>query len=92
MRIFIEPTEPLLFRRGHAFDAGESNFADSMFPPTPETLQGAIRAMIATHSTHIDGNTSLAARFETDILITTHRRQEQHARWYAVPHSTRPGG
>ncbi len=69
MRIFIEPTEPLLFRRGHAFDAGESNFADSMFPPTPETLQGAIRAMIATHSTHIDGNTSLAARFETDILI-----------------------
>lgn len=49
MRLFIEPTEPLLFRTGRPFDAGESNFADSLFPPTPETLQGAIRATIATH-------------------------------------------
>lgn len=48
MRIFIEPTEPLLFRAGKPFTAGENNFAESMFPPTPETLQGALRAMIAT--------------------------------------------
>src|SRR6266699_875563 len=47
MRIFIEPTEPLLFRTGRSFDAGESNFAESIFPPTPETIQGALRAMIA---------------------------------------------
>lgn len=69
MRIFIEPTEPLLFRRGHSFDAGESNFAESMFPPTPETMQGAIRAMIATHSAHTDKSMSLAAKFETGKLI-----------------------
>lgn len=49
MRMFLEPTEPLLFRTGRSFDAGESSFADTLFPPTPETLQGAVRAAIATH-------------------------------------------
>lgn len=49
MRIFIEPTEPLLFRTGRPFSAGENNFAESIFPPTPETLQGAVRAAIAVH-------------------------------------------
>jgi len=47
MRIFIEPVEPLLFRTGRPFTAGENNFAETVFPPTPETLQGALRAMIA---------------------------------------------
>ncbi len=47
MRIFIEPTESLLFRTGRPFNAGENNFAESIFPPTPETLQGALRAAIA---------------------------------------------
>lgn len=47
MRVFIEPTEPLLFRTGRPFNAGENNFAETIFPPTPETLQGALRAMIA---------------------------------------------
>jgi len=49
MRLFIEPTEPLLFRTGRPFDAGENNFADSIFPPTPDTIQGAVRAAIATN-------------------------------------------
>ena len=49
MRLFLEPTEPLLFRTGRPFDIGENNFAESVFPPTPETLQGAIRAAIATY-------------------------------------------
>jgi len=47
MRIFIEPAEPMLFRTGRPFNAGENNFAETIFPPTPETLQGALRAMIA---------------------------------------------
>lgn len=68
MRIFIEPTEPLLFRTGRPFDAGESNFAESIFPPTPETIQGAIRAMIAAHTTLLDRGMSIAARFDTDSL------------------------
>lgn len=49
MRLFIEPTEPLLFRTARPFDAGENNLAESIFPPTPETLQGALRAALATH-------------------------------------------
>ncbi len=49
MRLFIEPTEPLLFRTGRPFNAGETNYAQTLFPPTPETLQGAIRTAIATH-------------------------------------------
>lgn len=50
MRLFVIPAEPLLFRRtGRSFSAGESGYADTLFPPTPETIQGAIRAAIATH-------------------------------------------
>jgi CRISPR-associated protein Cmr3 len=49
MRLFIEPVEPLLLRTGRPFDAGADNIAESLFPPTPETIQGAIRATLATH-------------------------------------------
>ena len=49
MRLFIEPVESLLFRTGRPFDAGQDSFAESLFPPTPETLQGAVRATIATY-------------------------------------------
>ncbi len=60
MRLFIEPAEPLMFRTAHPFDAGQNNFAESMFPPTPETLQGAVRAAIAAHW---DPNKNIAAAF-----------------------------
>ncbi|WP_069803070.1 type III-B CRISPR module-associated Cmr3 family protein [Thermogemmatispora onikobensis] len=49
MYLFIEPHETLLFRSGRPFDAGEVNFAESLFPPTPETLQGSLRELIARH-------------------------------------------
>ncbi len=68
MRIFIEPTEPLLFRTGRSFNAGESNFAETIFPPTPETMQGAIRAMIAAHTSLVDSTMSIATRFGTATL------------------------
>ena len=48
MRIFLEPNESLLFRTGRPFDAGETDYAETLFPPTPETLQGAVRTLIAT--------------------------------------------
>ncbi|GCE15843.1 type III-B CRISPR module-associated protein Cmr3 [Tengunoibacter tsumagoiensis] len=48
MRIYIEPGESLMFRTGRPFQAGEDGFAESLFPPTPETIQGALRAAIAT--------------------------------------------
>src|SRR5712692_3006486 len=49
MRLFLEPTEALLFRTGKPFDAGNDVFAESVFPPTPETIQGAVRAAIVTY-------------------------------------------
>lgn len=65
MRLFIEPVEPLLLRTGRPFVAGENNFAESLFPPTPETIQGAIRATLATH---LRPNTTPAEAFaEADV-------------------------
>ncbi len=66
MRLFIEPTEPLLFRTGRPFNAGENNFAETLFPPTPETLQGAIRATIAAHW---DPEKPLATVFQQKELV-----------------------
>jgi CRISPR-associated protein Cmr3 len=67
MRLFIIPAEPLLFRRtGRSFSAGESGYADTLFPPTPETLQGAIRAAIATHW---DSTLTLAEVFKEKELL-----------------------
>lgn len=48
MRIFLEPHESLLFRTGRPFDAGETDYAETLFPPTPETIQGAVRSLLAT--------------------------------------------
>jgi CRISPR-associated protein Cmr3 len=65
MRLFIEPTEPLMFRDGRPFEAGQNNFAQSLFPPTPETLQGAVRAAIAASW---DPNKNIAAAFKDTEL------------------------
>jgi len=46
MQIFIEPTDVLLFRDGRPFSAGEGHRARSIFPPTPNTIQGAIRSKV----------------------------------------------
>ena len=66
MRLFIEPNESLLFRTGRPFVAGENNFAETLFPPTPETLQGAIRATIAAYW---KPGMSIAEAFEDDDLV-----------------------
>jgi len=46
VRIFIEPLDVLFFRDGRPFTAGEQHFAQSIFPPTSLTFQGAIRTKI----------------------------------------------
>ncbi len=43
----IRPRDVWLFRDGKPFAAGEDHSAYSMFPPTPLTLQGALRQKIA---------------------------------------------
>lgn len=42
----IQPHDVLLFRDGKPFSAGTDVRARSLFPPTPFTLQGAIRARV----------------------------------------------
>ena len=44
MRLFIDPTDVWLFRDGRPFTGGEDHRAISLFPPTPYTMQGAIRS------------------------------------------------
>lgn len=46
-RIFIEPTDVLIFRTGLPFDAGANSYAPGIFPPSPEPLQGALREYLA---------------------------------------------
>lgn len=46
MQIFIQPSDVLLFRDGRPFSAGEGHRARSLFPPTPNTMQGVIRSKV----------------------------------------------
>lgn len=46
MKIFIESSDVLLFRDGRPFSAGEGHRARSLFPPTPNTMQGVIRSKV----------------------------------------------
>ena len=46
MNIFIAPSDVLLFRDGRPFSAGEGHRARSIFPPTPNTIQGVIRSKV----------------------------------------------
>lgn len=43
----IRPQDVWLFRDGKPFSAGEDHAAHSMFPPTPLTVQGALRRQIS---------------------------------------------
>jgi len=44
--LIIQPHDVLLFRDGKPFSAGTDTRARSLFPPTPFTIQGAIRARV----------------------------------------------
>lgn len=44
MNLFIEPTDVWLFRTGRPFAAQDQSRAASIFPPTPRTVQGALRS------------------------------------------------
>ncbi len=50
MTIFIEPSDVWLFRDGRPFAPNERGRAVSLFPPTPQTMQGIIRSARLAHS------------------------------------------
>lgn len=48
MAIFVEPLDVWVFRDGRPFSAGEDHHAKSVFPPSPFTVQGALRSKVLT--------------------------------------------
>jgi CRISPR-associated protein Cmr3 len=46
-RLWIRPVDVWLFRDGKPFSAGQDHTARSFFPPTPLTVQGALREAIS---------------------------------------------
>jgi CRISPR-associated protein Cmr3 len=46
MAIFLEPLDVWVFRDGRPFSAGEDHHAKSVFPPSPFTVQGALRSKV----------------------------------------------
>ncbi len=48
--LIFEPLDTLFFRDGRPFNQGEANFGvESLFPPSPRTLVGAVRGAWARH-------------------------------------------
>lgn len=80
MRIFLEPHETLLFRNGRPFDAGEVGYAETVFPPTPETLQGVVRSMIATQ--YANGlNKPIAQVFRDEVFVNLFGNRDSYGRF-----------
>ena len=46
VHFFVRPMEPLFFGEPKSFNAGESHFARSQFPPSPMTFQGMVRSQL----------------------------------------------
>ncbi len=46
VRLFLEPVDVWFFRDGLPFTTGENRRARGLFPPTPNTVQGAIRSRV----------------------------------------------
>ncbi len=44
--LFIEPSDVWLFRDSRPFAAGEGHAAETLYPPTPFTVQGALRSWL----------------------------------------------
>ena len=48
--LFIEPMDAWFFRDGKPFSAGEGHMANGLFPPSPISVQGALRSLFLAHS------------------------------------------
>lgn len=50
MYILLKPTDVLMFRDGRPFNQGEQHTARTVFPPSPRTIHGALRAQMLRHA------------------------------------------
>ncbi|MCX7598105.1 MAG: type III-B CRISPR module-associated protein Cmr3 [Armatimonadetes bacterium] len=46
MELLLQPLDTLFFKGSRPFDAGETLYAECLFPPAPSTLQGMVRTAI----------------------------------------------
>jgi len=72
--LVIQPHDVLLFRDGKPFSAGTDIRARSLFPPTPFTIQGAIRARVlfssgVSSAAYVSGKTQEAQKLQELIGI-----------------------
>lgn len=67
-QVFIEPVDVWLFRDGRPFTGGEDIRARSLFPPSPLTLQGAIRSKILLSLSGVDLADENAVREKAEEL------------------------
>ncbi len=73
--IFIRPLEPLFFGAPSPFNAGETRFSRSMFPPPPMTFQGMIRSHLlrgATLNQSLDDWSAPARQERAELVGTSH--------------------
>jgi CRISPR-associated protein Cmr3 len=71
MKLEIEALDPLFFRDGRPFTMGEESYAESIFPPLPSTIRGALRSMwISDQLGVVDANRDLLVAASIGIELT----------------------
>ena len=73
---FLRPLEPLFFGEPHPFNAGETHYARSLFPPSPMTMQGIVRTQLlrAAHpALDLDDWSESARRERADLVGSSGR-------------------
>jgi CRISPR-associated protein Cmr3 len=95
--LFIQSVDVWLFRDGRPFSAGDDHRAESLFPPFPSTVYGALRSFIAAQKGLLSqpGATILA---DTDIagltmrgpVVTCRDASGAFTRYYPVPANGAP--
>ncbi len=66
---FVEPNDVWMFRDARPFTAGADFAARSVFPPTPQTMQGAIRTGVMEQR-GVNWTAGWAARLKDPALLT----------------------
>ncbi|MFP3869622.1 MAG: type III-B CRISPR module-associated Cmr3 family protein [Syntrophobacteria bacterium] len=62
----LTPEDTLFFRGGEPMVMGESHFQTSIFPPSPETLAGAVRAKVIQDHAAGDFNGYMSGRYSDE--------------------------
>jgi CRISPR-associated protein Cmr3 len=64
--LFLEAVDVWMFRDGKPFNAGEAHIANTLFPPSAHTIQGAFRSFILDNQ-NIDPKTYINGQATTEV-------------------------